>query len=251
MKMKKWAVLMLVLGLMNIASAGLVTLVPITEGAPGSATNPLHGSDSITILVTTDIALLSLDTVLTVTGPGTITDAMKPGDCVPYGWDLYLSFDPIITPKMAEIGAADFDGSGLGVVGYFKLHCDGPSIITVTLAPAYDLIGGPIELDSGNEPTVSGSLTIYEAPPEPTCWDATQCAGQTLLGDATCDGKVNAADLVKLKQSWLKSKGQVGYNCCADFDHNGKIGSPDLVRLKQNWLKSGLFPATGNQSCPP
>jgi hypothetical protein len=250
MKMKKWAVLMLVLGLMNIASAGLVTLVPITEGAPGSATNPLHGSDSITILVTTDIALLSLDTVLTVTGPGSITDAMKPGDCVPYGWDSSLSFDPIITPKMAEIGAASFSGAGPGVVGYYLLHCDGTGIVTVTLTPAYDLVGGTYELVSGLEPTISGSLTIYQMAIIYTCWDANQCAGQT-LGDADCNGKISSPDLVKLKQSWNKSKGQVGYNCCADFDRNGKVQAPDLVRLKQNWNKTGQLPATGNQSCPP
>jgi hypothetical protein len=244
--MKKLVVLMLVLGLMNVAFAGTVTLKPITGGSPD---NPLHSSDSVVIQVTTDIALMSLDTVLTVTGPGSITDAMKPGDCVPYGWDSSLSFDPIITPKMAEIGAASFSGAGPGVVGYYLLHCDGTGIVTVTLTPAYDLVGGTYELVSGLEPTISGSLTIYQMAIIYTCWDANQCAGQT-LGDADCNGKISSPDLVKLKQSWNKSKGQIGYNCCADFTHDGKVQAPDLVRLKQNWLKSGLFPATGNQNCP-
>ena len=84
----------------------------------------------------------------------------------------------------------------------------------------------------------------------PTCWDATECAGQS-LGDATCDGTINAVDLFKLKQSWLKSYGQVGYNCCANFNHDSfGVNAVDLFKLKQNWLTSGHTPATLNQDCP-
>ncbi len=84
----------------------------------------------------------------------------------------------------------------------------------------------------------------------PTCWDASECAGQP-NGDATCDGGVNFADLIALKLSWLKNKGQPGYNCCTDFDQSGGVNFADLIRLKLGWLSSGHTPATSNQNCPP
>jgi hypothetical protein len=165
--MKKLVVLMLVLGLMNVASASLVTLVPITEGQPGSATNPLQASQSITIQVTTDIELISLDSVLTAVGPGTITDAMKIADCASYGWDSTTSSDPIIAANVAEIGGADFNLAGPGVVGYYILHCDGPGNVTVTLTPGEITVGGTFDVNY-EVPTVSGSITVYQAAiPEP------------------------------------------------------------------------------------
>jgi len=87
--------------------------------------------------------------------------------------------------------------------------------------------------------------------PDPTictCWELFHCPGQP-VGDATCDGKVNAVDMFKLKQSWLKSYGQVGYNCCADFNQNNVVNAVDIFILKQNWLASGLG-GDGTQSCP-
>jgi hypothetical protein len=83
-----------------------------------------------------------------------------------------------------------------------------------------------------------------------TCWTITECGGQP-NGDATCDGGVNFADLIALKLSWLKNKGQAGYNCCADFDQSGGVNFADLIRLKLGWLSTGHTPATGNQNCPP
>ena len=73
--------------------------------------------------------------------------------------------------------------------------------------------------------------------------------GQT-LGDATCDGNVNAVDIFKLKQSWLKSFGEAGYNCCANFTQDAAgVNAVDLFRLKQNWLASGLG-GNLNVTCP-
>jgi hypothetical protein len=109
---------------------------------------------------------------------------------------------------------------------------------------------GGIVMERAAEKPIVASPPCTWSIAAPTCWDAAACAGQS-LGDADCNGKIQAPDLVKLKQSWNKSKGQVGYNCCADFDRNGKVQAPDLVRLKQNWNKTGQLPATGNQSCPP
>ncbi len=88
-------------------------------------------------------------------------------------------------------------------------------------------------------------VCIYRHP----CWELGECGGLP-YGDATCDGSVNFADLIALKLSWLKSKRQAGYNCCADFDQSGTVNFSDLITLKLGWLKSGYTPVTGNQYCP-
>jgi len=101
--------------------------------------------------------------------------------------------------------------------------------------------------------SVDANTTCLWAPPSDpnigTCWDLAKCPGQT-LGDAQCDGKVTALDLLALKNSWLKSKGQTGYNCCADFNHDKKVSALDLLIIKNNWLRSGLG-GTATLSCPP
>jgi hypothetical protein len=100
---------------------------------------------------------------------------------------------------------------------------------------------------------VDMSFILFSAP-DPnagTCWDAVnQCGGQP-LGDATCDGSINFADLFALKLSVFKNAGQVGYNCCADFDHDGSVNFADLFILKVNVFTAGHTPATGVQACPP
>ncbi|MFH1615770.1 MAG: DNRLRE domain-containing protein [Planctomycetota bacterium] len=82
----------------------------------------------------------------------------------------------------------------------------------------------------------------------PICWDASHCPGQP-IGDATCDGTVNALDMLRLKLSWMKCYGDPAYNCCADFDQNGCVNALDMLRLKLNWLKTGLG-GDGTITCP-
>jgi beta propeller repeat protein len=86
--------------------------------------------------------------------------------------------------------------------------------------------------------------------PVVTCWEALECAGQA-LGDATCDGRVDLADLFALKASFGLSKGQAGYNCCVDFTHDDTVDLSDLLTLKAGFGTSGYSPATRNQNCPP
>jgi hypothetical protein len=83
-----------------------------------------------------------------------------------------------------------------------------------------------------------------------TCWDAAECAGQP-FGDCTCDGNVNFTDLGCLKVSFFLSKGQPGYNCCADFNHDNTVNFLDLGIIKVNFFTGGYVPSTGEQSCPP
>jgi hypothetical protein len=85
---------------------------------------------------------------------------------------------------------------------------------------------------------------------EPGCWDASECAGQT-LGDGTCDGVVDFEDLDRLRTAFLSCKGQPNYDCCADYNHDYCCDSVDMHILKANFFTAGYEPATGNQNCPP
>jgi hypothetical protein len=81
------------------------------------------------------------------------------------------------------------------------------------------------------------------------CCESLECAGQT-SGDATCDGKVNLADLFALKAHFGKSAPWTGNECCTDFSHDGSVNLEDLFTLKAGFGTSGYIPSTGTQSCP-
>jgi hypothetical protein len=98
--------------------------------------------------------------------------------------------------------------------------------------------------------SVDMSFILFTDPEGYTCWDPLECAGQP-LGDATCDGTINFADLGPLKISFFKSKGQPGYNCCADFTRDGVVNFADLSPIKINFFTGPHNPATGNLRCPP
>jgi hypothetical protein len=82
------------------------------------------------------------------------------------------------------------------------------------------------------------------------CWHQSECAGQ-ILGDATCDGGVNLADLFALKANFGKSAPWTDNECCADFTHDGSIDLTDVFALKYGFGSGGYSPSTGNQDCPP
>jgi hypothetical protein len=151
--------------MVSSATATTVSLVPIEEGQPGSSTNPLQPSDTITIKVTTDAGLFALDAVLTITsGSGWITDAMWPcliGICP---WDPIEISSPIIDPdgQSAEIGAVTFGAPPSGVVGWFEIRCDGPGQLVVDLTNGISF-GGSADT-SFMTPTFDGTLTIYQVP---------------------------------------------------------------------------------------
>jgi hypothetical protein len=165
--MKKLASIVLALLFANVASAAIVTLVPIDEGAPGSATNPLKDSDYIEILINVDPKVMSVDALVEVAGPAQVTGAVNLSDCANYGWDTSLSFDPILTTTTADIGVGDFAGGPDTdtIGGYITLHCTGAGPVTVTLmgnqtfGGSYDLSGSPIP---GSE--ITGTLTIHQIP---------------------------------------------------------------------------------------
>jgi hypothetical protein len=226
-----------------------VTLVPISEGEPGSASNPLSPSDEVLVEVTSDGGLVGLDCILTITsGPATIVDGM--GCCdwwLGCPWDPPC-FEPAIGPdgKQAEICGGVFGPPPSGIVGRFLLHCDGPGAVTVELTPG-TICGGSMD-ENFTVPNIHGTLDIHQVS-ESTCWDANECAGQP-HGDATCDGRVDLADLYPFKAYYGRSAPWMGNDCCADFNHDGHVSLGDLFILKAGFGTGGYSPSTGNQNCP-
>jgi outer membrane protein assembly factor BamB len=90
----------------------------------------------------------------------------------------------------------------------------------------------------------------WELVDEPGCWNASECAGQS-LGDGTCDGVIDFDDLGRLKRALPSCMGNPNYDCCADYNHDYCCDSVDMDILKANFFTSGYSPATGNQDCPP
>ena len=129
-----------------------------------------------------------------------------------------------------------------------KVTVSGSCILTVSANVSRAGSTGVV-MESPDEVVNVNLPAPLEVPCGATCWDATECAGQP-NGDATCDGGVNFADLIALKLSWLKNKGDVGYNCCADFSQDESVNFADLIALKLGWLSTGHSPSTGNQNCP-
>jgi hypothetical protein len=136
--------------------------------------------------------------------------------------------------------------------------CDSGDLVSFRVegpyAPHVSIDANPIRGGIVNEDASITTPSITECDIclcQPTCWDELLACGGQPLGDATCDGLINALDLFRLKQSWLKRYGDAGYNCCANFNHDAMgVNAIDLFILKQNWLTAGLLPATGTQDCP-
>lgn len=250
--MKKLTSLFVVLVVGSAASATTVTLVPIAEGEPGSATNPLDPSEEVVVFVTSDAGLIGLDVVLTVIGgPATITGAMGDPNWIilPGIWPPGGILPPIIEPggKRAEICAgALFGAPPSGVVGCFLLHCDGAGVVTVELTGGI-ACGGSMD-ENYMVPNIHGILDIHQVS-TPTCWDESECVCQP-HGDATCDGLLNLADLFALKAGFGRCAPWTAPHCCADFNQDGCVNLGDLYILK--WAGfCPVGPSTGNQNCPP
>ncbi len=250
--MKKLFAFLLVLCMASLASA---TTIWLTD--EGRAVHQTSGSTirlTISSDASTSLGLISMNAIVTVMGGDVFIAAMNTSDCAAYGWDPTFSADPLgLGTSTVEIyaGSVDFANGNLeAIIGYVDLAYTGGTQV-VSISPGMTF-GGSWLIDGSRPVFSTGVVEIPITVPDPnlgTCWDALECGGQP-YGDATCDGRVNFADLIEIKHSWLRSKGG-GYNCCADFNHDGVIDFRDLIILKLGWFTSGYTPSTGNQNCPP
>jgi hypothetical protein len=118
----------------------------------------------------------------------------------------------------------------------------------ITIAKNVLRAGVVMEDATSVEPNSPGCCVTGIDPNEGTCWDPYECQGQP-LGDATCDGSINFADLGPVKISFFKSYPDPNYNCCADFNRDRTVNFADLGPIKVNFFTSG-YTFTGNTTCP-
>jgi hypothetical protein len=133
-----------------------------------------------------------------------------------------LDIGEIWTWVVIDVGVTDTKtytatGHGIDPLGNDVTWCSNPA------APPPNTL---CDQDEQDEVTV-------EVVPHPTCWDETQCHGDT---DAT--GDVKGPDFLALKNSWYKVYGEDAYDPCADFDRNGEVKGSDFLILKDHWYQT-------------
>lgn len=145
------------------------------------------------------------------------------GRPVPAGWQVP------VTIKFFMPGADVLNASPLysfaGTTGYdssrAKFQCTG-------LAQRYydiTVVSGHTLTNVKRNVYIGGTITSVDM-------------GTLLEGNCNNDNAVNGLDFLILKNSWLKSSGQPGFDARADFDRNGTVNGLDFLLLKTNWLKS-------------
>ena len=152
-----------------------------------------------------------------------------------------------MTIEMASAYEPGVDPDPCDVGDLVSFVVDGTGTIYVSMS-VNEIRSGVVKEDASiTTPNITGCWCDI---PARVCWDYDNCAGQP-VGDGTCDGSINFADLIQLKQGFGTLKGQANYNCCADYDQNERINFGDLIILKQHFGTSGYTPSTGIQECPP
>jgi len=147
---------------------------------------------------------------------------------------------------MGELDAANpmsIPATGtLAVIKFDKVNAN--TTDSITIGPDTSNRGGIVDQD-GNAMTVTwpSPVTVNVD----CCWNYPSQA----KGDANGDGKANNADLLILRQQWLKSYGSPGYNCCANFSRSGSVNNQDLLILRANWLGTDLGGTYSNLQCLP
>jgi hypothetical protein len=264
-KMKKSIVLFIVLLLAGVVNAAIIDVrIASLNGQPITPTKEITIAvgDKVDFQITFNAPntqyLFNLGVKLNVAGPGTLdwsafdwpcwwdeeneawvcADIYYPGfdkDLFTHGYDWVCAGAAILGPRG--------NGTEYWVVKDIQIQCNGVEDVYLWLSN-YAPCGGTIVIDNQYNavPFQYGPGVIIHQ--EPACWG---CPGQP-FGDADGDGFVGSLDLLKLKQSWQKSTGQVGYNCCADFDHDGSVGSLDLLKIQQGWMSVHF--SCDNISCP-
>lgn len=162
--MKKLLVLMLVLGMVSVANAGLISVevAEIIKGE-GNVLPDVEPSDIVYLKITTQVVLDAYDFDLHVTGPGTLMEVNGgPADLTPVGTkykptnrqnnglignDLFL-YSGIENNSITQLSDAKLSASfKVGdLVWGLAVHCDGPGDVIVDLtqgAGDTGMAGGP------------------------------------------------------------------------------------------------------------
>jgi len=128
--MKKLFTLLLVLCMTSLAGATTISFED--EGTTIIATP----GGVVNLNIVTDCPLDFMYVIASVEGDASITGAIGLADASAYGWDPFLSFDPIITGDTAEIGMALFGSSNSGpVVGYVEVTYGSGTVVVSGIAP--------------------------------------------------------------------------------------------------------------------
>jgi hypothetical protein len=178
LKMKKILVLLVVLGFVSAASAGVID-ISITS-LNGNQIAPVKEitiapSDTIDMQLVwtgpTNLFLFSLTAILNQTGPGTLDMA---GRLRNSAMDASLGKIGTVagTGQQWIVEAASNTGpAGLGtepvtIVSNLLLHCDGPGVVTIVLSD-YAPGGGSMEVNANFDPftpTYGNGIVIHQIP---------------------------------------------------------------------------------------
>lgn len=166
--MKKLLSFMLILCIAGAASAGSLTLQPISEGQPGSATNPLDPGETAIVQVWTDTPMYGVDLSLVVdSGNGQIIDGSGKDDAAGLGFEEWASFDPQSSGTVAgalEIGLGGFTAPVSGpVVGWWVIESTGAVDVVVTMH-ADSGYGGSSDDTFATPDPIGGTVTVYQTP---------------------------------------------------------------------------------------
>jgi hypothetical protein len=114
-EMKKLLAVLIVLGLCGTASATLSFI----DGGKTIITPP---GGVVHLNIVTNSPLYFLDVIAGIDGEAIITGAMHISDCVNYGWDPTLSFDPVgLGTKEVELGAGALTANVGPEVAYIQV----------------------------------------------------------------------------------------------------------------------------------
>jgi len=185
MKMKKFLVLLMFIGAVASLAQATTTIQPMISSLNGAPITPVsvitvYPSDTINFdiyLVTDEGAkLLTLDTVLSVAGPGDLS-----WDSVTWVYNEGMNLLTQITPlKSVNVDTASF-GAGMSagiLVDHFLMHCTGLGDVTISVVNSA-MQGGTFWFSGAPYTGGWGNAIVHQIPEPATI--ALLCLGGLLL----------------------------------------------------------------------
>jgi hypothetical protein len=168
--MRKLLVLLSVLAIASIASAQEID--PVISSLNGEPIDPtdeiwINPSDEINFdIVAFDCTLMTIDVIVTVTGPGTLLTDQTSLDSITYvGDDPGYRMTPIVIEEGVsyELGTANFMGMTGIIFDHLLMHCDDLGDVIISAGPG---TAGGGTLDISGYPYDGGwsSVTVHQIP---------------------------------------------------------------------------------------